>query len=481
MKERLEEKELHPDDEKLGEEQVCYDVERQKSCGKSCIWFTGRYIKACRQSSQHKIIATRHLSTYLILRQGRMKIFLGLITLFIVVIVSSADKETSISEVVDLCYKYLESHLCEGTKWNKDYHFYRPSLDKYSPDQWLWDSGSHMIVWTHKNATNSILDMRTMLQFQQPDGRIPEQIYWGDRTPKENAEILMQYSNTQYNDITQMPVLPYSLRSIYNATQDKTVLKEFLYPLVNYFQWWRNARDLGDGLVVVIHNWESGLDGSPAYDPAFHVYVTELNQTALNVLYPKFDELIATYRYIYKWDVDAILARKKSPEVPKNVDMWFVVKDLAVNCVYASGWRILGELALEIGDTVTSDYCFQQSQLSSNAILEKMWISSQNQFNSLYVDSDGVEKVSIANTVQNLFPLLLDNLPASKKDMIVHQLKDPQKYNAPFSIPTVSMDDPQFSATFDVDLMWRGPVWGFTNWFLLEGLALHQEFDLQVL
>ena len=47
-------------------------------------------------------------------------------------------------------------------------------------------------------------------------------------------------------------------------------------------------------------------------------------------------------------------------------------------------------------------------------------------------------------------------------------------------IPTVAMDDPQFSATFDVDLMWRGPVWGFTNWFIMEGLELHGRSDLQV-
>jgi hypothetical protein len=55
-----------------------------------------------------------------------------------------------------------------------------------------------------------------------------------------------------------MPVLPYSLRSIYQASGDKGHLKEFLYPLVNYFKWWRNTRDSGDGLVTAIHNWETG-------------------------------------------------------------------------------------------------------------------------------------------------------------------------------------------------------------------------------
>jgi hypothetical protein len=60
-------------------------------------------------------------------------------------------------------------------------------------------------------------------------------------------------------DITQMPVLPYSLRAIHQHARDPThahsLLREFLPSLVRYFDWWRATRDLGDGLVVAIHNW----------------------------------------------------------------------------------------------------------------------------------------------------------------------------------------------------------------------------------
>jgi hypothetical protein len=105
---------------------------------------------------------------------------------------------TTIPQIVDACYDYLESHLCEGTKWGKKFHFYKPANQKYSADQWLWDSGSHMIVWSHKNVTNSILDLRTMLHFQDDNGFIPEEIFWSNRTVKENAEILLQYSNIKH-------------------------------------------------------------------------------------------------------------------------------------------------------------------------------------------------------------------------------------------------------------------------------------------
>jgi len=78
-----------------------------------------------------------------------------------------------------------------------------------------------------------------------------------------------------------MPVLPFSLRAIYEQSQDKQVLTEFLYPLIEYFNWWRQTRDVDDdGLVAAIHNWETGLDASPAYDPAFNVYITDVNKTS---------------------------------------------------------------------------------------------------------------------------------------------------------------------------------------------------------
>jgi hypothetical protein len=393
----------------------------------------------------------------------------------------AAQNTSTYSEILDTCYDFLESHLCSGHKWGKPFHFYRPSLEKYSPDQWLWDSGSHMIVWSHRNVTNSILDLRTMLSMQREDGRIPEEIFWGPRTLKQDLQLLLQYSNTQFTDTTQMPVLPYSLRSIYEQSgKNKALLKEFLYPLVNYFKWWRAERDFGDGLVTVIHNWESGLDASPAYDPAFHVYVTELNQSSFLQVYSKFEEIVESYRFLYKWNVTEILGREKAPERPEHIDTWFKVKDLGVNSVYASGWYVLGKLAHELLDFETEKYCNEQYHLTADAIVNKMWREDQKHFNTLYIDFDGVEKSSVANSVQNLFPLLLKDLPQKYVDLIVSQIEDSNKFNAPFMIPTVAMDDPQFSATFDVDLMWRGPVWGFTNWFVMEGLELHGRADLQV-
>lgn len=235
---------------------------------------------------------------------------------------------------------------------------------------------------------------------------------------------------------------------------------------------------------MIIHNWESGLDASPAYDPAFHTHITALNESAWMHLYPKFWELVVTYKFGFHWNMTAILDRKEASNdgadgVRGKLSTWFVVKDLAVNSVYAAGWAVLADLARDLGDDAAAAVCDNEYIVSRDGILSKMWSAEQNQFQTLYVDSDGVEKFAEADTVQNLFPLLLKDLPADKVNGIVSKLEDPLQYAAPMGIPTVSMSDPQFEPTFPVDLMWRGPVWGFTNWFLLEALGIHGHESLQ--
>lgn len=76
--------------------------------------------------------------------------------------------------------------------------------------------------------------------------------------------------------------------------------------------------------------------------------------------------------------------------------------------------------------------------------------------------------------VQSLFPLLLSGLPGHMVESIVTtQLTNASKFWTPFPVPSVSKDAPQFTPVFTIDLMWRGPTWGFPNWFVMEGLTKH--------
>lgn len=94
----------------------------------------------------------------------------------------------------------------------------------------------------------AIADLRGMLSFQLYDGRIPEMINWHAEKQGFLAHFLtrMQYSHTTYNDLTQIPVLPYrsnpfleqvtncSLRAIYEQTNDTDLLREMVPKLIRY-------------------------------------------------------------------------------------------------------------------------------------------------------------------------------------------------------------------------------------------------------
>jgi hypothetical protein len=208
-----------------------------------------------------------------------------------------------------------------------EYGYTQPSLWKYGPSQWLWDSGAAAISNSWRNTSRAVLELGTLLRAQQADGRIAEETNWpgGDVNP-----------------LTQMPVLPWTLRAIFersDSSNGSALLRSLLPPLIRYWEWWRDTRDIdGRGLVTILHPWESGIDISPAYDAAWHVAVAA-NETPPAVawleIYPKLKELELVYRDEFGWNQTAILQRQRAAE-PSALANWFMVQDVGVNTLCVS-------------------------------------------------------------------------------------------------------------------------------------------------
>jgi hypothetical protein len=385
--------------------------------------------------------------------------------------------------IVRQVHEFLQSHLVEGERcWiapdphgNETkcfhYHFYRPSLTKYSAAQWLWDSGSHMISWSQLNVSNSIEDLRTMLYMQRANGFIPETTFWANQSLGQDADNLLFYGNTETTQITQMPVLAFSLRAIWNHTHNVSLLEEFVPKLVRYWRWWKDTRVLSEsGLVSILHGWESGLDASPMYDEAYNV---SSNPTFLG-MYAHFVTVMASYNLLYGWNMTRILERPHALDILNisYLDAWFYVEDIGLNAVYAAGWGILSDLAKEFNETLAQE-CAQEEVLFTNRIVQFGWSSEVNRFVSRWRQVDGSWSPTSAETVQSVLPLLLRHLPRELASTILTtQVTNVSKFWLPYPIPTTSASDPAFVPQESVDLMWRGPTWGFTNWMVMEGLQV---------
>ena len=112
--------------------------------------------------------------------------------------------------------------------------------------------------------------------------------------------------------------------------------------LIEYHGWWSYYRQPDhDGLVIIIHPWESGLDASPMYDEALRV---EHDQPKLKELYKQFIELEVSYKYFYRWNQNKIIRKKGHRAYKKFLD-YFVIKEVGVNSVYTYGWKVLADLS----------------------------------------------------------------------------------------------------------------------------------------
>jgi hypothetical protein len=359
-----------------------------------------------------------------------------------------------IPKLIEACYRCLKNNEMIGVKWGVPYHFYRPALTKYSASQWLWDSGWHMIAWSYRHPENTIAELRSMLKFQQPNGFIPQIIFWNtSRCSQIMRNLFLGYSNKECTPLTQMPMLAYSVRALWNATQNKELLREFVPKIVKYLEWWESRDHDDDGLVSIIHPWESGMDASPTYDQALGLYRPRWYQ-----MYFRFFNLIRIYRKLH-WNEGAILQGE-----------WFNVEDVGVCSVYADGWGVLASLAREF-DPILATRCHQHNKIYQDAIINKCWNDQRGQFVSFF-HQDGEEKALFAETVQTLLPILLDDLPKDIQLQLVSKITDPEKFGLPYPIPSVAKSEVTFNPQ-ESRLLWRGPTWPSTTWLIMEGLLKH--------
>jgi hypothetical protein len=365
-----------------------------------------------------------------------------------------SEANRDIHGLVQACYELLESLEVKGCRRSKEYYFCRPACSKYGPFQWLWDSGWHAIVWSHRYPDKAAAELRTLLQFQRADGFIPEIIFWErNRFPGKIAQLITGFSHNDFTDLSQMPMLAYSVRAIWQATHDQDLLREFVPKVGRFLEWWQSRDYDQDGLISIIHPWESGMDASPVYDPVFR-----LSNPRPCEMYLKQWRLLRRYHTI-RWNQKRILERE-----------WFNVEDVGVCSVWADGWGVLASLAEEFDGGLTSHFRDQHLRAQAN-IIHKCWDKERERFISYY-HQNGAELVSEAETIQTLLPILLDDLPPNILQKLVNGIKDPNKFWLPFPLPSVARSESSF-APHNSGLLWRGPMWPASTWLIMEGLLKH--------
>ena len=340
-----------------------------------------------------------------------------------------------------------------------EYDFVCPSTGTY-PFQWFWDSCFHAVALAHFDHERSRTEIRSLLANAQPDGFVAHVTFWQrERYEDMLATYSIAYRTPYLSDCIQPPLLAEAVQAAARGEGGPAFLAEVLPAVRRYYDWLDRVRDPdGDGLIATLQPDESGLDHAPKYDAYLGI-----SGLAPEEFTAAWERVAGPYAEV-----------GREPERMFGLDL-FVVEDVLVNSIYAENERVLAELLAEAGDRAGADEMRRRARRTTTALVDKCYDRDAG----LFFDLAGRDEEMLrTNSISSLMPLVLPDLPEAIAASIIDHLEDPREYSAPFPVPSVAMNAPSFSAGPVGKLVWRGPSWINTNWYLSRGLRRHGRADL---
>lgn len=361
-------------------------------------------------------------------------------------------------EIAERAEEILLKNLKTGTRViageEYEYLYICPAIEKY-PHQWLWDSSFHVIITSKFDSSLAEREVESLFRGMRPNGFMPNMIFWEEPHTLLEHLVTRLFVTGMTSNITQPPVIAISLEEIYANTHDFGFVHRYLPLVKRYFNWLETERDPdSDGLISLIHPWE-GLDACPSFDSLLGI--DEARPRSLKV-YQALYGLQLKYTML-RWNKEKIFASKS-----------FNVEYVMSNCIYAQGFRSIARLSKMIGNLEDCDLYNEKADRVEKAILDICW----NEKEGIFFDVSSPEHKQLqVKTVSSLFPVILENTPRDiLEELISRHLLNEEEFWLPFPVPSVSKDEPAFNPN-DNPILWRGPTWINTNWFLARGLKKH--------
>ena len=342
----------------------------------------------------------------------------------------------------------------------RDYDFVCPSTGTY-PFQWFWDSCFHAVALSHFDIERSRIEIRSLLANQQPDGFVAHVTFW----QRERFEDLLStyaiaYRTPYLSDCMQPPVLAEAVAAGATGAGGDDYLTEILPSVRRYFDWLDRVRDPDrDGLVATLQPDESGLDHTPKYDQYLGVSGAVLGD------------------YTAAWERVADPYATVGREHPQMFALdRFIDEDVFVNTIYAENQRVLGDLLERVGDDTGAREmrarATQTARRDCRQVLRRHERALLRSRRGTGADAEGEHRqLSGAHSAAG---------PADGMRCRGHSAyRGSAEYAAAYPVPSVAMNEPSdLTPTAENKLVWRGPTWINSNWYIARGLRRHGRPDL---
>ncbi|WP_237106113.1 amylo-alpha-1,6-glucosidase [Nonomuraea sp. MG754425] len=342
---------------------------------------------------------------------------------------------------------------------NWDGSYTVPSRRLY-PHQWSWDSAFIAIGnarWSPRRARTELL---SLFGAQWYDGRVPH-IVFNPRVPEDAYFPGPDFwkatapSGLRTSGIVQPPVHALAVWKTHLADPDPAFLAR-LYPrLVAQQEFLRTQRRDADGLISIVHPWESGMDNSPAWDlPLAAVQATATGFVRRDLRTVSAAERPTDRDYVQYVEI-AQLYRESGYREPGP----YHVVDPLFNAAYGSAEWSLARIAEVLG----LDPAGHEREAAAMTETMVRHLFDGELFQPRDVHSGRLLRSASA---AGLTPLILPGLPAEVADALIATAIDRFAVND-MPLPSYAPDAPGF----DPARYWRGPSWVNLSWLVWQGLG----------
>lgn len=376
-------------------------------------------------------------------------------------------------KLIDDCVSVLKQNNVGG--WTK------PTTELY-PHQWLWDSCFVAIGKRHFDIKQAQKEIKNLFRGQWKNGMVPNIIY-GDGTHYRDDIWRSHVSRNapkkvKTSGITQPPLIAEAVTKIgekLNKADRKKWYKSVFPELLSYHEWLYRERDpRAEGLVVLLHPWETGLDNTPSWMREMHLsrlplwirIVQKLKLYAPLNLIRRETKYLPAYQRIDIIDALGLFSivrrlRQKNYETSRMLRHARVtLQDVSFNSILLRANELLIDIAKESGNEIP-EWLLHRFKKARGA-LDELWDVETNQYLNRSYDS---YELIYEPSIMTFLPLYSGVISKKRAAELVESMKH-RRWSAAFPLASVPKD----SNYFQPKRYWQGPTWINTNWLIADGL-----------